>query len=248
MNNLSLELGTWFEGSLGQRVLEEETAALSQILPQLFGYHLVQIGDTGNGRLFESSRIPHRCIMGIEALPGGNGGLHHFQALPESLPLAADSVDVFILAHVLEFSENPHQILREIERALIADGYLILLAFNPLSFWGLRRRFFTRRRHLPWSGQLIAFARLKDWLKLLDLELVQQRTLSFSLPFHSRLLNTEKLGRRLWPYFGSVYLAVAQKRRIPLTPIRPRRQQKTLVAPVRPTIGGAAQGRIIRPV
>jgi hypothetical protein len=40
----------------------------------------------------------------------------------------------------LEFHDDPHQILREVERVLIPEGEVIITGFNPLSLWGLRRR------------------------------------------------------------------------------------------------------------
>jgi len=64
---------------------------------------------------------------------------HHPKAqllcLPEFLPFADKSMDIVIAPHVLENSDNPHQTLREIERILIPEGFLILSGINARSLW-----------------------------------------------------------------------------------------------------------------
>ena len=63
--------------------------------------------------------------------------------------------------------ENPHGVLRELDRVLRADGYIVILGFNPVSLWGLRH-FLSRRRFPPGSRRLISEHRLRDWLSLLN--------------------------------------------------------------------------------
>ncbi|EDN72524.1 hypothetical protein BGS_0158 [Beggiatoa sp. SS] len=62
----STQLNRWFETPLGGRLLSDELSVLQQILPHLFGYHLLQIGSLWDGRLLESSRIMHRCVLSLE--------------------------------------------------------------------------------------------------------------------------------------------------------------------------------------
>ena len=38
------------------------------------------------------------------------------------LPFESQSIDLVVLPHVLEFSDNPHQVLREVERILRPEG------------------------------------------------------------------------------------------------------------------------------
>ena len=52
------------------------------------------------------------------------------------LPFASHSLDLVVLPHVLEFSTDPHQVLREVERVLIPEGQVIICGFNPTSLWG----------------------------------------------------------------------------------------------------------------
>ncbi|MCQ4062135.1 class I SAM-dependent methyltransferase, partial [Klebsiella pneumoniae] len=56
----------------------------------------------------------------------------------EELPFESQSLDMIVLPHVLEFSEDPHQLLREVERVLMPEGRVVITGFNPMSLWGLR--------------------------------------------------------------------------------------------------------------
>ena len=58
---------------------------------------------------------------------------------PRQLPFAANSIDLVVMPHVLEFYDDPHQILREVERILIPEGQIVLTGFNLIPV-GLRRR------------------------------------------------------------------------------------------------------------
>ena len=59
------------------------------------------------------------------------------------LPFDAQSIDLILLPHALEFIDNPHEVLREVDRVLRPEGRVLILGFNPWSLFGLRR---------VWSG------------------------------------------------------------------------------------------------
>lgn len=227
MSIRSTQLNHWFHTPLGKRLLQKEADALQQILPQLFGYHLLQIGSIGEGCLLESSRIMHRCIL-TTTTSVTHLACSHVYAAVTALPFAQDSLDVVVLPHTLEFEENPQEILREVERILIPEGYVVILGFNPISLWGmwhwLRARY---KPAAPWCGRFLPLLRLKDWLALLDFEVKDQRTFFYALPFHNdRFKNftilLEKMGAHWLNNFGAVYLIVAKKRVVTLTPIKPK--------------------------
>lgn len=233
------ELNKWFQTPLGKRLLEAEANALQQILPHLFGYHLLQIGAVGQVHLLESSRIMHCCILSQS--PQAISRVHkkscsYVLALADALPFAEDSLDVVVLPHVLEFEDNPHEILREVERILIPEGHVVILGFNPISLWGISRWFLARRQSAPWCGHFLTTLRIKDWLALLGFDLTQQHILFFALPLHNdRLRNytvfLEKIGARLAKQFGAVYVLVAKKRVATLTPIKSRRLKAPAIIP-----------------
>ena len=68
------------------------------------------------------------------------------------LPVSPYSVQTIVLPHVLEFSKDPYQVLREAEMTLAPQGYMVLVGFNPLSLLGLRRLFAFRKKRAPWHG------------------------------------------------------------------------------------------------
>ncbi|MDM8561322.1 methyltransferase domain-containing protein [Candidatus Parabeggiatoa sp. HSG14] len=224
MGNHVVELNRWFETPLGKRLLREEACILQQVLPQLFGYHLLQIGSVGHGDLLESSRIMHRCVLSRFAHTICNP-YSSIYGDAEALPFAQDSLDVVVLPHILEFEENPHEILREVERVLIPEGYIVILGFNPFSLWGGWRFLVARHKTVPWCGRFLPLLRIKDWLALLGFDLKKQQTFFFALPFHNdRFKNytkyIEKIGSRWMGNFGAVSIVIAKKRIATLTPIK----------------------------
>lgn len=216
----------WLAQPPGSELLRMEQAAVGRMLPELFGYHIVQVGRMRDADLLGSSRIAHKAVLDLDPAGSGEAGAS-MVCSAESLPLAPDSVDVIVLPHVLEFSANPHRVLREIERVLIGDGHLVLTGFNPWSCWGLWRLFLWWRDTAPWCGHFYGLARIRDWLALLDLELLKVTRLFYRPPLRhapalARLAILEQFGRHAWPFLGGAYVLVAKKRVIPLTSSRMR--------------------------
>lgn len=125
-------------------------------------------------------------------------------------------MDLVVLPHVLEFSEHPHQILREVHRALIPGGHIVISGFNPLSLWGICHYLGSARQEFPWHGHFISLSRMKDWLKLLDFEMAGGRLGCYVPPFKQehwrrRFSFMEAAGDRWWPISGGVYFLHAIK-------------------------------------
>jgi hypothetical protein len=243
-------LRAWFEGRLGQLLLERERRELDEVLANLFGYYLLQVGAAMDAYLLEASRIRRQVIVdnawpavSCRDLPA------HVTSLcgrPHGLPVQGDSVDVVVLPHTLEFDPMSHEVLREVERVLVAEGHVVILGFNPWSLWGLWRLLrWRRRRYVPWHGAFRGMYRIKDWLSLLGFDIVQAHAYFYRPPLQHevmlrRLEWIERLGRRWWPFLGGAYLIVAKKRVTTLTPIKPRwRPRRSLLQPdvVKPTTG-----------
>ncbi len=222
---LRRRLRAWFHLPAGQLLLELEATEMERVLGDLFGYHLLQVDHPGRVDLLGASRIRHNIIMMQEPQPGR--GKAALCGSADALPFAAESLDVILLPHVLEFSPDPHQVLREVDRALIPEGYLIMTAFNPWSLWTLWRWLGWRRRNPPWSGQFHSPSRVQDWLGLLGFDTLLVRSFLHYPPVrHGALLRHlrlfEYLGRRGGPFLGAAYILLARKRVATLTPIKPR--------------------------
>jgi SAM-dependent methyltransferase len=216
----------WFASGPGACLLAAEAAALEERLVDRFGYHLVQVGRLPGLEVLSTSRVLQRCVVDIDG--GGGGGPHPvLRGRAAALPIESDSVDVVVMPHVLEFEPRPHEALREAARVLVPDGHLFVCAFNPWSLMGLWQLLRRRGRQPPWHGRFFAQGRLRDWLELLELELIGVDSFFFRPPVRServlqRLAGLEPVGARACPALGGAYLLSVRRRVSRATPVRPR--------------------------
>lgn len=209
MNEPSLQ--DWFETPLGQYVLAREQAWLDKTVPNLFGYHALQIGLPGIDLLRES-RIIHRVTVDPAQ---GAGVLSEWH----ELPFDSQSFDLCVLPHALDFcgdpQEMPHAILREVDRVMRPEGRILILGFNPWSLFGIRRLWSSEE--LPWSGHFVSLVRMKDWLQLLGFETAGGAMQCFIPPCRTQVWQRrwsfmESMGERWWRVGGAVYLLDSVKR------------------------------------
>ncbi|MDB5985762.1 MAG: methyltransferase protein [Nevskia sp.] len=237
-----LALSRWQRSPRGQRLLTLEQRELEGVLPDLFGRHILQIGNWGNGLdLLKAADMPHRAVLGTLAEFDAQS-----LARPEQLPVLNKSVDAILLPHTLEFSKQPHHVLREVNRALTDRGRLLILGFNPHSLWGLRERLGPRYSAFPPGARFVGVGRLGDWLELLDFEVEQVRRFGIGFPWGAARGVGEPFGlRSLISPFMESYLIVAKKRVLPMSLIArlPRAQVRTLV----PTLGAVPSGSAVLP-
>ncbi len=216
---------------VGRYVLAWEQKYLDAAVADIFGYHALQLGMPEIDALREN-RMPLRICAsdrGIGASDGsplplplsreGSGEKIAVINRYEELPFASQSIDLVVLPHILEFAQEPHQVLREVDRVLVPEGQVVICGFNPASLWGVRQSL-TRlgaTPYLPREGQFIGLPRLKDWLKLLSFEVNRGRFGCYvpwvrSDKWLARWSFVEKAGDRWWPVLGSVYMLSAIKR------------------------------------
>ncbi len=235
------ELRHWCRQPLGMQLAHAEQEALREALSDVFGYHLVVLDPPCEPGALDSSRILHRVIE--SCTPDGLERSPEIIGNAEQLSLKSDSVDAFVLPHVLELVAEPHQVLREIDRCLIPEGHVIILGFNPLGWWGVRKLLCGWRGQIPWALRFISLPRAKDWLSLLGFDTIQSRYLFPHPPWqNSRTADRESVLDRIhrphWPLFAASWLLVARKRVATLTPIRPRWRPRRAVLS-----GGVAETR-----
>jgi len=241
-------LRAWFADVLGTALLEQEQTALDAVLQDLFGYYLLQLGWVAPRDILAESRIRMRVVMDVDPPQGMD--YPHAVAMPEMVPIQSDSLDVVVLQHTLEFAKDPHEVLREVDRILIPEGHVVIVAFNPWSLWGVWRLLRRRSKRFPWCGRFLSVTRMKDWMGLLGFDTVQVLPLFFRPPvghegIMRRLRFMDKAGIRAWPILAGINIIVAQKRMATLTPIKLRswRLQRRLVVDVaKPTRGSVGSG------
>jgi len=177
LNDISRELDSYYGRENGDYLLSKLKRNIDRSLETAFGYHLLQLGVTGHHPLFHSSNINHRIYSAERAdeqvsLVASNG----------ELPLESDSIDVLIAHHSLEFEEDPHQALREMQRVLAPQGHLIIVGFNRYSLFGIASYVKGRLRQSGWQHhEPVNPHRAADWLSLLGCE-VQACSHLYALP------------------------------------------------------------------
>ena len=196
---------SWLAGARGRALVEAERQHVDGAVSRLFGRSLLQIGSWAPG-LLSGGRHWRTGVLG----PAGDVDVICDLG---ALPLAPRCVDAILLAHSLESAASAHRLLREVDKALSQRGQLLILGFNPLSWWGLRQRLWPQRPALPPQRRFLSRGRLHDWLRLLDYEVISIER--FWLPGPARL----KWLQSLLGIFAPVYLIHARKRRLPVNPI-----------------------------
>ncbi|HEX5538531.1 MAG TPA: methyltransferase domain-containing protein [Methylophilaceae bacterium] len=213
----------WLQTALGNYLQAQEQALFDHAASDVFGFNAVQVGMLQMDFL-RNSRMPF-CVK-----TDTDGGAVHCD--PSQLPFMTASIDLLQLPHVLEFSENPHQTLREAERVLVPEGHIMISGFNPISTWGLKR-LAAGREGYPWDGNFLPLLRIKDWLALLGFELMATRMACYAPPCRNpawlgRFRGLDKAGDRWWPMMGGIYFIVAKKRVLGMRLIRPNWQAAKL--------------------
>lgn len=235
------QLAKWFRQPSGRYLQSLEYRITARLLERMFGYHIVQIGAPSESSFYRASPITHKILIRMEQEP--DIPECSLQCRADAVPILADTMDVVILPHQLEFTDTPHKLLREIERILIGEGYLIIIGFNPWSLCGLWRLSLSWRDQAPWNGRFYSHARIRDWLSLLDMEWVHTERVFYLPPIQQsglikKLGFLEKLGRYCWSYLGGVHIIVARKHVAPLTPLKlawQRRRNAVVSGVTKPT-------------
>lgn len=217
----------WLTKPVGRRFLELECARTNAIVPTLFGYNAVLIGEPNFEACLRLSAIKNRIILNEDlGLNLDSSKMPLINTRYDKLPLESSSVDLVYLAHTLEFSNNPHEVLREAYRVLRPDGHLLVSVFNPVSLWGVWRSVARIGSKVPWRAKFMTSVQLKDWLALLGFDIMRINYFGFNLPLNKSNYSTtlspcERFGQKLELPFGAAYLIEASKRVIPLTPVTP---------------------------
>ncbi len=225
---LSQQFINWYARPPGKYLASVETRQLARILPSLFGFYLLHLGEAQLDANLEASPILEKinfCRSGKM-----RNGRSIMQGDYQHLPFHSDSLDVVILSHVLEFEQNPEQVLHEAWRVLMPEGHLIIIGFNLYSLWGLWQKVEQLTQHqldVPWSGQFLSPSIIQHQLFQLGCECLESESYFFRPPIASdnylkKLRFLEIMGKFCWSQLGGIYILVARKQLLTLTPIKPR--------------------------
>jgi SAM-dependent methyltransferase len=221
-------LHQWQRGQLGCALIQAEAQLLATTFDDVFGLELLQLGTWGAGReLLVPSRIRRQSVIADSAEASVRGDL---VARLAHLPINNASVDAVLLPHTLELTADPHAVLREADRVLVAEGQLIVLGFRPASLWGLRAAA-SSAGFPPGLRRTLSASRVRDWLGLLSYEIVSVRPYLYRLPRDPGAGKPSAIPsilyrRWFYPWPSAAYVIKARKRVYTLTPIRPRLRER----------------------
>lgn len=231
MSSKIIDLAHWFDTPAGQHLHNWQMQHVTQAVANCFGYHALQVGMEHVDFLAES-RVQHHWHAAVDCT---DNAAVQLVLDPRALPFDANSLDLVLLPYTLEASADPHAVLREVERVLVPEGRLVVLGFNPASLWGLQQAYSGVLQRLgadtlpfiPDVDDLIGVGRLRDWMRLLSLQVDGGRFGCYrpgvaSPKWFERWQWLEKAGDRWWPMCGGVYLLEAVKRVQGVRMLQPR--------------------------
>lgn len=242
----------WLETGTGTALLREESRQVAAAFESIFGDHFLQIGSWGDPALFRRYARTRRYAV----VAGKRGPGVDFVSAPEDLAVATDSIDAVFLPHILESTEDPHAVLREVDRILRPDGHVVISGFNAWGWWGVRH-YLSGRRFPGGAQRLVSEYRLRDWLHLLDYFVEPARFHHMAAPLYRTFgpadppagegatrtspdgPDSRESPPRFWRWnpLASCYLLVARKEVFTVTPIRPvfRRRPQLVGSLVNPS-------------
>ena len=209
---------------LGRTLLASETAVIDRHLPTLVGCNLLQLSIQKAQALSQLACVGQYVKLGfapnLDTEPRDS-----IWADYQSFPIATDCIDIALLHHVLEFSAEPHQLLRETDRTLTAGGHMLVVGFNPLSAWPLYQRYAQWGKGLAMGLSPIRQSRLTDWLSVLNYDVLHQQSYFYRPPINNqsileRFQGLERFGEHCRLPMGLFYVVIAKKRSYPINFIK----------------------------
>lgn len=192
------------------QLLAWETRTLNAAVVDVFGYHALQLG-MPHLQALAANRMPHQWLALRSPIEQDASDLPTPDLRMDfsALPFGDNCLDLVVLPHTLESDPNPHGVLREVARVLVPGGRVVISGLNPTSLWSWRVV-----SQLP--EHKIGYWRLRDWLRLLDFEIVQGDFGMFSPPLNaqkwlSRWQWAERIGPRTMPMLGAAYVVTGVK-------------------------------------
>jgi SAM-dependent methyltransferase len=194
----------WFCSAAGQAILDSESDVLLAGLGERRGLPWLWLAPH-DGR--EPARADGR---GLRLIAGKDRWIGDVRcALP--FPLASESIGVIALQHVLTRDAAGQALLEECARILVPGGRLVLFALNPLAPYRWR-----------WRGAGLKSSEPLLWRRRLRLAGLEPEPLSQGIGPSWR--ETPAPQPQQGAGLRAAFLLRAEKRVIPLTPVRQRRR------------------------
>ncbi len=231
----------WFKRPLGQFIVQSEVKQCEKLIPSGYYARGLQIGMPWVNYLFGTEGASRYIADTSSLLPIENPetatsppqneqpiydlqNCHRVVSTSTALPFPEKSQDIIVLPHTLDFCTAPHEVLRQANQLLVAEGCIVIVGFNLISLYGALNVLNGQGGQQPWDGRFYRVGRVQDWLALLGFDLVGANMSCYLPPVQSeiwreKLAFIERAGSRWWPNLGGVYVIVARKREMGITPL-----------------------------
>ncbi|MCA1714706.1 MAG: class I SAM-dependent methyltransferase [Gammaproteobacteria bacterium] len=190
----------WFHSAPGRAVIDSETDAVRQGLDERPGHPWLWLAAAAS-----ALDRRDRGLRLLSVAQAWDGAVRC--RLP--LPLANDTVATVVLQHVLHSGEPGRALLQECARVLLPGGRLWLFALNPLAPYRWR-----------WQRSGLAASEPMLWRRRLRAAGLQPEPVSHGIGPRWRIEPAAQLQHG--PGLRAAYLLRAEKRTMPLTPLRTR--------------------------
>lgn len=219
---------------LGRYFIDAEQHFFKKILAESRGKQAVLVGTPHQESLMMTTPISQRTL--ISPINHYEKNIKLIEGDLHELPILTGSVELVLLPHTLEFTDNPRKLLAECCRIVKPEGLLMISTFNPYSLWSIQTLLNDQPSN-SWTHNRIYSQQLKNWLKLADFMIESHTSFLYSPPlkrstWRKKLSFLEVLGSKFLPKMGGVNVLLARAKVIPLTPIRLKWKQQLSALPL----------------
>jgi len=189
MSEASMHMCQWFKTPVGMRMLSQELELIDDCRREYKGQVMAQVSVAGEPMLGRVNNSRIKTVISSVLPKEKDSKLVSYPwvvSKMDALPFDDDSIDFLVLHHSLEFSKDPHAVLREATRVLSSQGHLFVICFNPYSLFGLRKWLrFIPGASIPWAHHGLSRQRMLDWLGLLNCQPLNMAWGFYSFPIQN---------------------------------------------------------------
>jgi hypothetical protein len=220
------ELIRWYKkpiNSVLKKTIIEQIAILKK---HIVGNNVLFIGLSDFSKKFTSPK--NLSFISIDEITSSD---HITES--KRLPFEDNSHDVIIILHALDYTDNPYELVREIDRIATDEAKVAVIGFNKFSIWGILKPFMNKLSP-PWILNFHSVYSVKEWFKLLGYEQDYKDTSSFfpipSKTFSRHLNKISFIQKIMARDLGGLYFFVFKKKIIPLTPVKLKFKNKLFLS------------------
>ena len=220
------ELIRWYKKPINSTLKRTINDQITILKKHIVGNNVLFIGLSDFSKKFTSPK--NMSFISIDEITSSD---HITES--KRLPFEDASHDVIIILHALDYTDNPYELVREIDRIATDDAKVAVIGFNKFSLWGILKPFMNKLSP-PWVLNFHSLYSVKEWFKLLGYEQDYKDTSSFfpipSKTFSKHLNKISFVQKIMARDLGGLYFFAFKKKIIPLTPVRLKFKNKLFLS------------------